>query len=268
MTSDTLRVPGACLCYEVRGEGPLLLLMAGGDGGGRAYSTLADRLADDYTVVTYDRRGAGHSPVDDAAEKVTIGVHADDAHSLLATLTAEPAYVFGSSSGALVGLDLAMRYPQQVRMLVAHEPPVRDIMPEFDQFGDEILVIGHNQGGWAVLMRLMQVDGVMADELEADVVLPPPDPQDMARRGEAFLPFGFLPAYSYRLDQAALAAAPIQLVLAAGRDGADLLPYRNTIVLAQQLGLPVVEFPGHHAAYVARPTAFVDRLRAVLAGTT
>ena len=37
-----------------------------------------------------------------------------------------PAYVFGSSGGAMVGLALVTAHPGQVRTLVAHEPPVAD----------------------------------------------------------------------------------------------------------------------------------------------
>ena len=43
---------------------------------------------------------------------------------MLASLTQEPAYVFGSSLGGLIGLDLTMRYPDRVRKVVTHEPPL------------------------------------------------------------------------------------------------------------------------------------------------
>jgi pimeloyl-ACP methyl ester carboxylesterase len=38
--------------------------------------------------------------------------------------------VFGSSIGALIGLDLIARHPEQVRLLVAHEPPAWELLPE------------------------------------------------------------------------------------------------------------------------------------------
>ncbi len=119
---DTLRVPGAHLAYEVRGEGPLLLMIAGGGGEGGGFTGIADHLAEQYTVVTYDRRGAGRSTLDDPQADMSVQMHSNDAHTLLAALTTEPALVFGSSAGALIGLDLVVRYPQQVRLLVAHEP--------------------------------------------------------------------------------------------------------------------------------------------------
>jgi pimeloyl-ACP methyl ester carboxylesterase len=56
-------VNGAELYYEVRGSGPPVLLIMGGTGDGGHFDTLADRLADEFTVVTYDRRGNGRSPI-------------------------------------------------------------------------------------------------------------------------------------------------------------------------------------------------------------
>src|SRR5262245_60038094 len=54
----------------------------------------------------------------------------DDAHSLLSAPTDEPAFVFGSSIGALIGLALVAQHPEQVAILVAHEPPALELLPD------------------------------------------------------------------------------------------------------------------------------------------
>jgi len=108
--TNTLRVPGAELYFEVRGSGPVLLLICGGVYDAAGYAGLAEQLADRYTVVTYDRRGNSRSPLDGAPEHQRIEVHGDDAHRLLSAVgvTADrPAHVFGNSSGATIGLELA-----------------------------------------------------------------------------------------------------------------------------------------------------------------
>src|SRR6476620_5856844 len=115
MKTDTLTVPGATLYYEVRGAGPTLLLICGGVYDAAGYAGLAGQLADRYTVVTYDRRGNSRSPLDSPPETQRIEVHADDAHRVLAAVGDDPAYVFGNSSGAMIGLELAARHPEQVR---------------------------------------------------------------------------------------------------------------------------------------------------------
>ncbi|MFD0887065.1 alpha/beta fold hydrolase, partial [Streptosporangium algeriense] len=56
-TIGRLRVDGAELYYEVRGQGPLLLLIPGGTGGAASFEEIVDDLAADRTVVTYDPRG-------------------------------------------------------------------------------------------------------------------------------------------------------------------------------------------------------------------
>jgi acetyltransferase/esterase len=57
-------VSGAQLYTETRGAGPLLLFVVGGNGDPAVFSGVAGRLAGDFTVVTYARRGFARSPVD------------------------------------------------------------------------------------------------------------------------------------------------------------------------------------------------------------
>jgi pimeloyl-ACP methyl ester carboxylesterase len=61
--SGIAKAAGADLYFERRGAGPPLLLIAGGGGDCGAYRALADDLASDYTVLTYDRRGNSRSPL-------------------------------------------------------------------------------------------------------------------------------------------------------------------------------------------------------------
>jgi len=110
-----LPVPGAALYYKLRGSGPLLLVLQGGDGDADGTDALADHLTGRYTVLSYDRRGLARSPVKDPAAAVDVAAHSEDASRLLKAVTGEPALVFGASLGALVGLDLISRHSGQVR---------------------------------------------------------------------------------------------------------------------------------------------------------
>lgn len=124
MKTETLQVPGASLYYEVRGSGPLLLMIPGGPMDGDGFQGIADRLADTYTVVTYDCRGNSRSPMQGSWDDLTVALFADDAHRLLDAVSTDQADALGSSGGATYALDLVARYPGRVRTLVAHEPPV------------------------------------------------------------------------------------------------------------------------------------------------
>ncbi len=264
--SARFSVPGATLPYTVRGTGTFLLLIAGGEGGAAGYNAIADILSDRYTVVTYDRRGAPGTLLDNPDEDVRLETHSDDASRLLSSLTSEPAYIFGSSAGALVGLDLVVHRPDQVRVRVAHEPPVEGILPEFDRYQNEMAEAQRQGNGPAAMLKFFAQTMVRYEDLEPGVVLQPRDPQETAARGQALLRYTFPAVHHYRLDVAALAASPVRVVLAGGSVGQDTPVFRCTQTLATRLGAKMVEFPSHHAGYVSHPRAFAARLDEMLKG--
>src|SRR5436190_10157279 len=100
METRTLEVPGATLYLEVRGSGhPVLLLITGGPTDAGMFTDLAGRLADRYTVVSYDQRGHSRSTLEDEPQDIPVALHADDATAILASVGDEPAYVYGNSGG-------------------------------------------------------------------------------------------------------------------------------------------------------------------------
>lgn len=266
LLSDQLQVPGATIRYKVYGqignstERPILLLIAGGEGGGDGYGVLAESLADRYTVITYDRRGAPGSPLHDLSSVVRLETHTDDAHILLSALTDRPALVFGSSAGALVGLDLALRYPEQVKALVAHEPPVEGVLVEFDRSQDEIFEALRQGGAPAAMAKLAGHIGVSYNDLEPGVVIPPPDPREAAARMQAFMRYTFPAVHRYRLDVDALTHSLVRLILATGSEGPDTPVRSCSYALAARLGKKVVRFPSNHAGYISHPKAFATKL--------
>jgi pimeloyl-ACP methyl ester carboxylesterase len=213
--SGTLGVPGASLSYEVRGSGPLLLLIGGGGGGAGDWNGFFTSLTDAYTVVTYDRRGAWRSPLEAPVEEISLETHSDDAHRLLAELSYEPAYVFGTSAGALVGLDLVAHHSEQVHLLVAHEPPAHYLLPEEDLSQEHPLEIYRREGGLAALRRYAARIGINYEDREPGVALPQVSREEAAN-ADAFFKYTFLAVRRYRLDFAGLAAASTRIVLAGG----------------------------------------------------
>jgi pimeloyl-ACP methyl ester carboxylesterase len=133
MSTGTLPVPGATLFYRVGGSGPVLLILPGGDDDADSADSLRKQLEQRHTVVTYDRRGLSRSGLTSPPNHLMITTHSDDAHRLLARLTNQPASVFGSSIGALIGLELVTRHSDQVGMIVAHEPPAWEALPDAER---------------------------------------------------------------------------------------------------------------------------------------
>uniref|UniRef100_UPI002F90D7BE alpha/beta fold hydrolase n=1 Tax=Streptomyces sp. NBC_00998 TaxID=2903712 RepID=UPI002F90D7BE len=64
-------------------------------------------------VLTYDRRGLSRSRLEEPGRTTSLAEHAEDVHRLLAVVTDEPALMLGCSMGALIGLHVAARYPEQ-----------------------------------------------------------------------------------------------------------------------------------------------------------
>jgi pimeloyl-ACP methyl ester carboxylesterase len=87
-------VGGVRLYYEGRGDGPSVLFISGATGDAGHWTGVADVLAPQYTVVTYDRRGNSRSPRPAEWTTTTIEEQADDAAGLLEALDLAPAIVF------------------------------------------------------------------------------------------------------------------------------------------------------------------------------
>ncbi len=275
-TIETLKVAGASLYYEVRGAGPVLLLIPGGAADAGVYTGLAGLLAGTYTVVTCDPRGNSRSPLDGPGEDQRIEVHGDDAHRLLAAVSGEPAYVFGNSGGALVGLELVARHPEQVRTLVAHEPPAMTLLPEADQaraFSREMHDLYRREGTAAAIQKFMTGSGIDAGSNRSGPPSEPsPEMQEMMARiwsnWDFFFAHLIVPWTEYVPDVAAVRAASTRTLVAGGSASRGQMAYRAAAALAELMGTDLVEFPGDHGGYVGEPGAFADRLDQVLSGAT
>jgi pimeloyl-ACP methyl ester carboxylesterase len=132
------------LHHELRGSGPPLLFIAGASADAGHFTRAAQRLADEFTTVTYDRRGCSRSARLPAGERMSIAAQADDAAALLEELALAPAVAFGTSAGGNVLLELLARRPDVLRAAIVHEPALREGMlatgPHF--FGAELAAIG------------------------------------------------------------------------------------------------------------------------------
>jgi pimeloyl-ACP methyl ester carboxylesterase len=268
-TTATLELPGLRLHHEVRGAGPLLLLVGAPMGAGD-FAGLADALATDHTVVTHDPRGTGRSPLDDPAQDSTPELRAGDVVALLDALGAESADVFGSSGGAVTGLALVAGHPGRVRTLVAHEPPLLDLLPDAEAQRaavEDMIDAFHREGLGAAWMRFMVHAGFLSGDEGPPLLAPsgPPSEQALAD-GAHFFDHELRPTTRYRPDVAALTAGPARVVVGLGADSGRLITYGTSHALAELLGTSPEVFPGDHGGFMGAPAAFADVLRRVLAG--
>lgn len=260
VNNSELVFSGTKLYYETRGSGPLLLMIHGGNGDADSYP-MAERLAKRYTVVTYDRRGHSRSKLEYPNENYRISAHSDDASRLLAELSDEPAYVFGCSLGVVIGLDLAIRHPEQIQTLVVHEPPIPRLLsgddPTLGLESLEKLERCYRQSGLSALEEFAAAMGITASA----------QPQQSAKRMERLMAnidyfiLSEVPALrAYRPDTKRLKASSAVVVPAGGIDSKGFLPYRYAEALANELGTKVVDFLGNHVGCSVYPKAFAAQL--------
>ncbi|MEU7641904.1 MULTISPECIES: alpha/beta fold hydrolase [unclassified Streptomyces] len=268
-TIGSLRVDGATLHYEVRGRGPLLLLIPGGSGGAAAFDGIADELAAAYTVATYDPRGMSRSTLDDPEAEQHVAEHADDAFRMLELLSpGAPARVFGASSGAIAAVHLLTTHPERVERVVAHEPPMVEVLPDAAEHRALLARVRETfrtQGlmpAMAVLAEGLKKEGDTT-EPKAEVELPP---QAAARAEQtmANIPYfvgRIVPAFmAYAPDIHRLEALSDRLVLACGQDSRGELSYRPAAFLAERLGKELRHFPGGHIGLTTHPAEFGAQL--------
>jgi pimeloyl-ACP methyl ester carboxylesterase len=250
------------LYHEVRGEGPAVLLIMGMTGDSGHFDALAELLADEFTVVTYDRRGNGRSPRPPGWDTTSPREQADDAAALLAALGLVPAAVYGSSAGANFALSMMLRHPEAVSRAVLHEAVLVRLFDDPEaRAGVTALVREAMQAGGApaALERLWRY--VAGDENWER--LEPGLRERMAASAETFFDVelgtyeDFLPAN----EALAAITAPVLVLFSE-----DSLPVYAQAAgrLASRFGVEAMPTPGSHTSYHDHPRELANTIRPFL----
>ena len=285
--TSTLEVPGATLTYDVRRseattEPPLFLI--GSPMGAGGFPSLAGYFPD-RTIVTYDPRGNGErSTAHDPDQPITPQVQADDVHRIIEELGGGPVDLFASSGGAIVALALVAKYPDDIRTLVAHEPPLASLTADREHAlaVNRAINATYQRSGWgAGMAHFIQVVSHRGLFTAEDAATPAPDPAtfgmpagDDGRRTDLMLGHNTLYLTSFEPDVDALKRAPTRIVIAVGEKSDGELAHRGGEAAAERLGVEPTAFPGDHGGFMGgeygqapgEPEAFAAKLREVLEG--
>jgi pimeloyl-ACP methyl ester carboxylesterase len=284
-TTRTLDAPGAVLTYDIRpaesGSAPApALLVIGSPMGASGFGTLASHFPD-RTVVTYDPRGVERSTKADPTSPSTPDQHADDLHRIIAELGAGPVDLFASSGGAVNALALVAKHPEQVRTLVAHEPPLAAILPDSKGAlaATEAIADTYQRRGFGAGMAQFIVIVGHKGPIDADVLAQPaPDPamfgmpaEDDGTRTDPLLFQNIISSTHYEPDFDALRAASTRIVLGAGVESEGEMAHRGAEAVAERLGTEPVAFPSGHGGFLGGeygqtgdPDGFAAKLREVI----
>lgn len=265
-TASTLRVPDARLYYELRGSGPLVVLV-GAPMDARPFTGLAELLAADHTVLTTDPRGINRSELDDPDQDATLDQRADDLARLIRHADAGPAIVLGSSGGAVSVLALTQAHPDLVDTVIAHEPPLNELLPDPGEVlaGLDEVMATHLGGDPLGAFRLfVKVANLPMPEAMIEPMFAQRTAQDVA--DDHFQHAHMMrPTINWRPDIAALKAASSRVMVGIGETSTGQLCDRTSRALTDLLGIEPTMFPGGHIGFAEDPAAFAARLRTVLA---
>jgi pimeloyl-ACP methyl ester carboxylesterase len=283
-TTSTLDAPGAVLTYDVRpnsnsAERPLFLI--GSPMGAGGFVTLAGHFTD-RMVITYDPRGVERSVKADPTSTSTPNEHAEDLHRLIEALGAGPVDLFASSGGAVNALALVATHPEDVRTLVAHEPPLASLVPDRETALAACGAVAETYrqrgfgAGMAHFIAAVGHKGPFSSEFASQ---PAPDPamfglptDDDGSRTDPLLGQNIISITHYEPDFEALKRASTRIVVAAGAESDGELAHRGAEAVAERLGTGPMIFPSGHSGFLGgeygqhgEPDAFAARLREVLA---
>jgi pimeloyl-ACP methyl ester carboxylesterase len=279
----TLDLPDVALTYDVRSNGSSsepVLLMIGSPMGAAGFGTLSRHFTD-RTIVTYDPRGVERSKRTDDSIESTPDDHADDLHRLISAVNAGPVDIFASSGGAVNALALVAGHPEQVRTLIAHEPPASQELPDREEALAAAVHIHetYQRDGFGPAMAKFIALVMHEGPVPADFAdWPTPNPADFGLPDEddgsgndPLLGQNIIGGTHYRLDFDALRAASTRVVIAVGAESGETLAARAGVAVADRLGTKPVVFPSHHGGFLGGeygqtgdPDAFAAKLREAL----
>ena len=251
---------GAEIYCERRGSGPLLLLITGGMGDAGFYSSAADILANEFTVLNYDRRCNSRSTGDRSID-MTVAQQARDAAAIIKAIRHDEAIIFGSSGGGIIGLELAAAKPNVIDSLIVHEPPVIELLPAADadkwrSFHHDIYMKNLREG-WQAALPKFTATLIGAPDI--------PFPPDLDERVSGNMDFFFRHEYKafaqYIPDVKRIRENKVKMVTAVGRDSDDSQYVQSTRALASKLRCGCIEFPGQHDVSFYMPEEFARALQ-------
>jgi pimeloyl-ACP methyl ester carboxylesterase len=281
METKTIEVPGASIVYDVRPNAsssttPLMLI--GYPMAAAGFATLASHFPD-RTVITYDPRGSERSTRKPDAPINDPELSADDVHRVIEAVGG-PVDLFASSGGAVTALALTAKHPEDVRTVVAHEPPLTSVLADRAEAEAAVKNIHdtYMSSGFGPAMAKFIAIVSMPGPIPADFASQPaPDPalfgmptEDDGTREDAMFT-AILNTTGYVPDYDTLRLSPARLVVAQGEESNGVMAARGAEGVADRLGMAVVKFPGDHGGFLGgeygqtgKPDEFAAKLREVL----
>ncbi|KAG2172280.1 hypothetical protein INT43_004821 [Umbelopsis isabellina] len=262
--SSFLDVPGAHLYYEKLGTGPVLVLVSGANGEHSIWAPLRQLIKDHFTVITYDRRGFSQSNLDGEQDyEHRLDTDADDLRRLIEHVTDTPAFVLGSSSGAIVTLALLQKHADSVKMAVVHEPPLSKLLPDADKwipFFHDVYDTYKQSGIPAAVEKFTSILKNGPEVTTMKKMLSEPASEQAKQNIIYWFEHEFLPYTLYTPNIDAVKRSSDKIILCIGEKSKGEFPSWPPQELANLLSKSIFYIPGGHLGYVFEADGFASGL--------
>ncbi|SHE36175.1 Pimeloyl-ACP methyl ester carboxylesterase [Seinonella peptonophila] len=262
-----VKIEGANLYYEVRGEGPPLLMIPGGGGDAGFYTYVANILADRYQVITYDRRGNSRSKWS-GPHNFELSQQTRDAVAVLRATHHNSAYVFGNSGGAIFALEMAEKYPNMIKAVVVHEPPIVKVLPDQKKWLTLFSDIDESSNRLGAEFANTQFAFALGIPASAFTHIPEDFQGRNGKNIEILINNEMQPSIHYMPNIEKIKRNKVKVIMAAGELSLakERFYARTAPILAQQLQAKLVIFPGHHLSYFDMPKKWAEALDKAIKG--
>ena len=249
---------GIRLHYDVRGEGPPLVFVHGMCGRGDVWAGQVERLSDEFTCVTYDRRGHGSSS--DGEAQHTVPLHGDDFAALVTALDLGPVLYVGSSGGARIGVDVVLRHADLLAGAVLSEPPVFSLDPDRGKefMGRVVPTVQPKREAGDLPGAVDAFFGAVCPGLWR--LLDDSQKEPYLRSGPMLV--ADLGQPPFEVSPGDLAAVRLPVLAIAGLDSEAFLQSTPRVIAGAVPGAELVELANSgHVTYVEQPDAFAEAVR-------
>jgi pimeloyl-ACP methyl ester carboxylesterase len=250
---------GCALHYWTQGAGPLIMFVPGGNGHGEQFFPIMAALSDRFTCATFDRRGMSGSKFD-VKRRMNTPQQVRDVVAVIKAVGFEKAIIFGSSAGGILGVGLAVEYPDMVDHLITHESPIFNITPGYSKLFEwflHILDVRDSQG-WKAAHSMFIGEFVGLETAEEWRNKPRAITSEANQ--EQYLMYELESWLAFSPDLSRVKANGTSMGVMRGVGSGDAFYAKATEDLARFMECPKYDVPGHHGGFESETEAFLPHL--------
>ena len=247
------------------GKGEAILLIHGIISDSSFFESCVSYLSKSYQTITYDRRGYGKS-ISENYTDFSVHAQALDAVSVIKKHTNEPVWLIGNSAGGLIGLELALHFPELLKGLIMIEPSLayekeeKQKLQAWNQELNDYLNSGKIKKALPAFSRVTAAP--VSDAATSSLAVLKQTYQNLS----AFMHGELNEVQHYFPDIQQLKELTVPTAVAVTERGRESIFATSSLSGAQMIGWPVIHIPGFHNVARDMPFDFALSMHGIISG--